>query len=285
MDARKMKDLSCIVIDQFQYGDNEQGKYVELKPVNLSRGDSLPVAYMDSEKEQNIALGELTVLQTTDQFPMGVMPIGNNAGFQVIVDEDVFHKLAEKIERKDIHTSSYLCLQSKDPMKLQTEIEGLRDASDTNSIYIFNTYQMRQQEEQLMMLLTVFVYGFIILITAICIANIFNTISTSIALRKREFAMLKSVGMTPKGFNKMINYESIFYGIKALLYGLPASVLMILFIYYTLTKQFNFGFMLPWTEIAVAMIAVFLIVSAAMLYSISKVKKENIIDALKQENI
>ena len=97
--------------------------------------------------------------------------------------------------------------------------------------------------------------------------------------------MLKSVGMTPKGFNKMINYESIFYGIKALLYGLPASVLMILFIYYTLTKQFNFGFMLPWTEIAVAMIAVFLIVSAAMLYSISKVKKENIIDALKQENI
>lgn len=136
-----------------------------------------------------------------------------------------------------------------------------------------------------MMLLTVFVYGFIILITAICIANIFNTISTSIALRKREFAMLKSVGMTPKGFNKMINYESIFYGIKALLYGLPASVLMILFIYYTLTKQFNFGFMLPWTEIAVAMIAVFLIVSAAMLYSISKVKKENIIDALKQENI
>ena len=132
-------------------------------------------------------------------------------------------------------------------MKLQTEIEGLLDASETNSIYIFNTYQMRQQEEQLMMLLTVFVYGFIILITAICIANIFNTISTSIALRKREFAMLKSVGMTPKGFNKMIIYESIFYGIKALLYGLPASVLMMLFIYYTLTKQFNFGFMLPWT--------------------------------------
>ncbi len=285
VDARKMKDLSCIVIERFQYGDSEQGKYVEAKPVNLSRGDILPVAYMDSEKGQNIALGELTVLQTTDQFPMGVMPIGNNAGFQVIVGEDVFHKLAEKIERKDIYTSSYLCLQSKDPMKLQTEIEGLRDASETNSIYIFNTYQMRQQEEQLMMLLTVFVYGFIILITAICIANIFNTISTSIALRKREFAMLKSVGMTPKGFNKMIHYESIFYGIKALLYGLPASVLMMLFIYYTLTKQFNFGFMLPWTEIAVAMIAVFLIVSAAMLYSISKVKKENIIDALKQENI
>ena len=73
-------------------------------------------------------------------------------------------------------------------------------------------------------LISVLTYGFIVLITLISIANIFNTISTSISLRKREFAMLKSVGMTPKGFNKMINYESIFYGIKSLLYGLPISI-------------------------------------------------------------
>lgn len=276
---------SCIVIDQFQYGDEEQGKYVDLKPVFLSKGEKIPIEYDASENENRKAIGEVTVVQTTDQFPMGIMPIGNNAGFQIIVSEHTLNRLAANSESVEKAMASYLCLRSEDPIKLQTDIEELRDASDTNYISIFNTYKMRQQEEQLMMLLTVFVYGFIILITAICVANIFNTISTSIALRKREFAMIKSVGMTPKGFHKMIHYESIFYGIKALLYGLPASVLMMLFIYQTLTRQFNFGFMLPWTEIAVAVIAVFLIVSAAMLYSISKVKKENIIDALKQENI
>ena len=83
-------------------------------------------------------------------------------------------------------------------------------------IFIHNVYQNRQTDEQMIILMSVFIYGFIALITTISVANIFNTISTSISLRKREFAMLKSVGMTPKGFNKMINYESIFYGIKSL---------------------------------------------------------------------
>ncbi len=117
------------------------------------------------------------------------------------------------------------------------------------------------------------------------IANIFNTISTSISLRKREFAMLKSVGMTPKGFNKMINYESIFYGIKSLLYGLPISIGVMYLIYKALMNSFQFEFTIPWISIMYVIVAVFIIVSSTMLYASSKVKKANIIDALKQESI
>src|SRR5690606_13765846 len=126
---------------------------------------------------------------------------------------------------------------------------------------------------------------FIVLITAISIANILNTISTSISLRKREFAMLKSMGMTPKGFNKMINYESIFYGIKSLIYGLPLSIVCMLLIYKALGNSFSYSFTLPWLSILYVVVAVFLIVGTSMLYSSAKVKKENIIDALKQESI
>lgn len=279
------EEMSCIVIDQFQYGDAEQGKYVDLKPVYLSKGDKLPMEYYDAVNESYSVLGEVTVFQTTNQFPMGMMSMGDNTSFQIVVSQNTINQLASKEEFAQREMGESLYLRGEDPIKLQSAIEELRDASDTGSINIFNVYQNRQQEEQLMMLLTVFVYGFIILITAICIANIFNTISTSISLRKREFAMIKSVGMTPKGFNKMINYESIFYGIKALLYGLPISVAMMILIYVTLTKEFHFGFILPWVQIAIAVIAVFVVVGTAMLYSISKVKRENIIDALKQENI
>src|SRR5690606_30135977 len=102
---------------------------------------------------------------------------------------------------------------------------------------------------------------------------------------KREFAMLKSVGMTPKGFNKMINYESIFYGIKSLLYGLPISVAVMFLIYRSLMNSFQYAFTLPWVSILYVVAAVFVIVGSAMLYSSAKVKKENIIDALKQESI
>jgi putative ABC transport system permease protein len=135
------------------------------------------------------------------------------------------------------------------------------------------------------MLMSIFTYGFIALITSISIANIFNTISTSISLRKREFAMLKSVGMTPKGFNKMINYESIFYGLKSLFYGLPISLVVMYLIHRSMMNSFSYGFAIPWVSLAYVIVAVFIIVSSAMLYSSSKVKKENIIDALKQENI
>jgi putative ABC transport system permease protein len=136
-----------------------------------------------------------------------------------------------------------------------------------------------------MMLMSVFTYGFIVLITAICMANIFNTISTSIALRKREFAMLKSVGMTPKGFSKMLNYESLFYGVKSLLYGLPLSIVIMYLIYNSVGYTFSYSFTLPWSSILFVIGAVFVMVISAMLYSSSKIKQDSIIDALKQENI
>ena len=166
-------------------------------------------------------------------------------------------------------------------LAIHEKIEKLKDGS----MHIFNHHKLRQDEERLVLLISVFTYGFIALITAISVANIFNTISTSISLRKREFAMLKSVGMTPRGFNKMINYESIFYGIKSLLYGLPISIGIMYLIYNAMSGAFDYPFRLPWLSILYTIIAVFIIVGSAMLYSGSKVKKENIIDALKQESI
>lgn len=97
--------------------------------------------------------------------------------------------------------------------------------------------------------------------------------------------MLKSVGMTPKGFNKMLNYESIFYGMKALLYGLPISLVIMYLMYRSFSNSFAYRFNLPWVSLLVTVLGVFIIVGVTMLYSSSKVKKENIIDALKQENI
>ena len=135
------------------------------------------------------------------------------------------------------------------------------------------------------MVINVFTYGFVTLITLISVANILNTISTSISLRKREFAMLRSVGMTPNGFNKMINYESFFYGLKALLYGLPASIVIMYLIYRALMNSYRFTFSLPWLQFVFVIGAIFIIVSMTMFYSSRKIKKDNILEALKQENI
>ena len=83
----------------------------------------------------------------------------------------------------------------------------------------------------------------------------------------------------------MMNYESIFYGIKSLCYGLPSSFAAMFLICRPMTSKFNYGFVFPWMSVMCVIAAVLVIVSSAMLYSSAKVKKENIIDAIKQESI
>lgn len=83
----------------------------------------------------------------------------------------------------------------------------------------------------------------------------------------------------------MLRFESLFYGIKALLWGLPVSFLLMGMMYWTLSHNFGFGFLVPWQSVIIAIVAVFIVVGLTMMYSSSKVKKENIIDALKDENL
>lgn len=278
--------LSAIVIDTVKYKDMEADKYVDTKAVKTEVGEDLELSVQNWDTNETELLKPIKVAALTDIMPMGVMSLGNSAGFHIIISSETFQKMIEgKKEVVSKGLSTYVYFNSNNPLKLQENLEAVQNTVGVSSLYVYNVFQFRQREEQMILLLSVFTYAFIILITAICVANIINTISTSIALRKREFAMLKSVGITPKGFSKMLNYESIFYGVKALLYGLPISFLVMYLIHRALLTSFNFAFTVPLGSIYIVIVSVFIIVGMSMLYSSSKVRKENIIDALKQEII
>ena len=150
---------------------------------------------------------------------------------------------------------------------------------------LLNASEMLEENRSYIFVANMFAYTFIIMISLIAVANVFNTISTNISLRRREFAMLKSVGMTQKGFSRMMNYECLLYGSKALLLGLPVSCGITYLIYRAVTTAYETSFHLPWAAIGIAVLSVFLVVFATMMYSMSKVKKDNPIDALKNENL
>ena len=132
------------------------------------------------------------------------------------------------------------------------------------------------------LLLKTAMYGFTVLLTLIAIANIVNTISNGVLLRRKEFAMYKSVGMEDSGFKKMIRLETLLYGFKALLWGVPISLLLSYLMYNSFdTALYTFNpdlFMY-----AVVVIAVFGILGISMALSISKIKDDNIIEALKED--
>lgn len=142
-----------------------------------------------------------------------------------------------------------------------------------------------ERDRGMVTVIQVFSYGFIVLISLIAAANVFNTISTNVNLRRREFAMLKSIGLTPQGFRKMMNFECLLYGFKGLLYGLPVSFLVTWLIYKSIASGLNLKFFIPWYSIVIAIGSVFAVVFATMLYSMSKLKHQNTIDELKNENL
>ena len=274
-DALQSQDhLSGILINKERF--DLDGKYYDIEPMGKMI-DSMKL--FDDMAEETYFVETVRPLAYTDKLPVGVTDSWFGQ-LNMIVSEKTYQSLLANVNDTDLVSESAIYIKSDDPIKTEEEIDKIREVA----LNMMNHYAFQQQDRQLILLMSVFIYGFITLITLISMANIFNTISTSIALRKREFAMLKSMGMTPKGFNKMINYESIFYGMKSLLYGLPISVIFMYLMHRAMAKGFSWKFELPWGTLLIVIVAIFIIVGSAMLYSSSKVKKENIIDALKQEN-
>lgn len=142
-----------------------------------------------------------------------------------------------------------------------------------------------ESQRALVTIVQIFSYGFVVLISLIAAANVFNTISTNIHLRRRDFAMLKSVGMPRKDFNRMMNYECVLYGTRALLLGLPVSCVVTWLTWKSISNGMETDFRLPWEAMGIAVLGVFLVVGISMIYAMRKIHKDNPIDALKNENL
>lgn len=138
----------------------------------------------------------------------------------------------------------------------------------------------------LIFVVDVFTYAFSAMISLIAVANVFNTISTNIRIRRRELAMLRSVGMSERGFNRMMNFECFFYGVRTLLLGVPTAGILSWLIYkgMVMSEQLEgFAYHFPWKSMGISVLGVFLAVFITMLYATSKIRKENIIDALRDD--
>ena len=147
-------------------------------------------------------------------------------------------------------------------------------------------YEEEEETARTMLLvIDVFSYGFIVLICLICIANIFNTLSTNVALRRRDFGMLRSVGFRNEDLRNMLAYECLTYGSKALLWGLPVGLLCNGWIQRISESTLSVGYVFPLKAVITAVISVFAIVFPTMFYAASRLRKDNPIEAIRQENL
>lgn len=147
-----------------------------------------------------------------------------------------------------------------------------------------NYKQSEENNRTLLLIINVFSYGFISLISLICVANVFNTISTNVALRRRDFGMLRSTGFRERDLWKMMQCECLIYGFRSLLWGLPLGMGVCYLIYRVGSRTYTAPFAPPWTAFLTAIVCVFAVVSATMFYALRKLRAEDPIDAIRMEN-
>ncbi len=169
--------------------------------------------------------------------------------------------------------------------KIYDDIQDHRIHFDSDNFNLYSPAIDLASTKNLILAIQILFYGFIALVTLIGVTSVFNTINTNINLRRKEFAMLRSVGLTPKGFNKILFFESLFFGLKSLLYGIPVSIGINCLISLSLSNVFDSSMIIPWNSLIISVVGVFVIVLIAMWYSASRVKRENILEALREENI
>lgn len=155
----------------------------------------------------------------------------------------------------------------------------------TGGYSLYNFHQMLDESRNMLFIVNLFTIVFVAMISLIAVTNVFNTISTNIKLRRRELAMLRSVGMADRDFDRMMRFECALYGLRTLLFGLPLSLLVSWLIYFGLTFKETeaFPFQFPWASLGISMVGVFIVIFITMLYATSKIRKENIIDSLRDE--
>ena len=161
-----------------------------------------------------------------------------------------------------------------------------KDLDKYSNVNYTNVKEAMKQANNLILVVKILMYGFISLVTLIGVTSVFNTISTSMALRKREFAVLRSIGLTNRGFNKILFFESLFFGMKSLIFAIPVSIGITVLIHYALADMVSIStIIIPWKYIIISIVSVFVIVLLTMMYSTSKIKKHNIIEQIREENI
>lgn len=274
---------SIILLNKFKgvsYGNNKRVNYdipvinngnINIKICNFDDNDE----DVDTTKYCNKNIDNIFV--TNKSFDL-IEEFSYMDDFKLIVNK----KLYDSISDSSTHYTQFNIISDN-----TNNIDKLtKDLDKYSNVNYTNVKEAMKQANNLILVVKILMYGFISLVTLIGVTSVFNTISTSMALRKREFAVLRSIGLTNRGFNKILFFESLFFGMKSLIFAIPVSIGITVLIHYALADMVSIStIIIPWKYIIISIVSVFVIVLLTMMYSTSKIKKHNIIEQIREENI
>ena len=265
----ELKDKG-ILYDTYKFytkkDEDKKEKIYEVRQYKFKKGDKIETNFTNEEQKVNIEIGKVS---TTP--PYGMESVYYTGGILT---------LNEKYFSNFKYRPYQLLIDSDNNEQLEKEIKEI-----DQDLRTFDIEEETQNSKAMILVISIFLYGFIAVISLIGVTNIFNTITSNMELRQKEFAMLKSIGMTKKEFNKMINLETLFYSTKSLVYGTILGIIGAFIVHKAFSENIETIFKIPYKAIIISIIFVFIIVYIIMKYSINKINKQNTIETIRKENI
>lgn len=254
-----------ILIDMYRFYDNKNKREYEDRIYTYKSGDTIDSKLLNGD---NISIN---VGMVSNIMPYGFENVYSNGGY-IVLNNKYFNNI-----------DYYGCDLMIDSLNTEQLTNDILDIDSELNYY--DMEDMAKAEKSIVIVISIFLYGFIGVITLIGVTNIFNTITSNMELRQKEFAMLKSVGMTKKEFNHMINLETLFYSSKSLIYGSILGIIGSYFVHRAFAGKIDTQFVLPYKAILICILFVFIVVYMIMKYSINKINRQNMIETIRKENI
>lgn len=232
----------------------------------------------DSTRTERLRIAALAE-DVGDDFPLSLKQLAANCPTLI-----VSASTAEAAGIMNAHSMTSLCVgtggKNVDEDKL---IEAVGSAG-LDASYIVSIGEQLRNNNAVAYTAQVFLYCFTVICALIAVANVFNTISSGLALRTREFAVLRSVGLGQSGFRRMIALECADHAVRGLAYGLALALLVDYGLYRMMSLSFEgFGVALPWGHIALSVALVVAVLAASTVYALRKSHAMNLVDSLRAE--
>ena len=307
LDLEELKENECILVNSIT--NNQKTKYGKNIPItNYKENDKLILSTNEMENKELIENEELeNIINNLDKitnekentrqidyknntYEFNIVKVVDNITpyieldnsnfLAMLVSSNTFDNMIRN-EEKNVITTEIKVMKKNILEEKENEIK----AKFGEDITISNIYEGRISASSEERIKEVILYSFVGLIAILSVINIFNIISSSIILRRREFAILKSIGMSKRKINKMLFLEGMFYGLKALIYGIIISTIILFIMYLFMIETKLYSFKISLINILYSCMAAYLIIFIAIEHSKNKIVNKNIIDDIKNENI
>lgn len=245
---------------------------------------SQTVRYPRSEYAKPLA--DIEVGAVVDEKPQG-MSLNVQAGLIVPMSfaKTLFGQdnlAAAAIDGGSLGFAAYF--DADDPAQATSAMYNVMNDSDFLGYSVFNVDEQVKSQTDMVTVVNTLSYSFAIILALVAVANVFNTLVSSLLLRQREFAVLQSVGMSRVGVRRMVMWECVRFGARGLICGMAVSFVVALLLHRAMELSFRgLGFTMPWASVAIAFAVCILVTLLACAYGLKHAKTDNVVEALRMQ--